>query len=138
MTYEQVKALSPEAKRIALAGLGRWQHRLATHDDPVERGGMRLPNLFGEAREAWWHDTLPNATGVYFGPSDYLNDLNAVREIELCQHEQLVANWQEYIDAVTFFAGTDGWPIMTMRDQFRILNMTAPERCDALLATLLP
>jgi hypothetical protein len=55
---------------------------MATHDEPVEQGGFRLPNWQSRPIEAWWMVGHPTFTGVYISPPDYLRDLNAVHEAE--------------------------------------------------------
>ncbi len=61
----------------ALAEWRGWKHRLATHDNPVERHGMKLPNYFGDDIEAWCHDSMD---GVYAEPPNYVADLNAIAD----------------------------------------------------------
>lgn len=65
--------------RVMLAEIRGWKHRLATRKEPIERGGFRLPNAFGEPIEAWWHET--EAPGVYTSPPNYPRDLNACHEV---------------------------------------------------------
>ncbi len=75
--------MSPKAQQIAIAEACGWQHRLATLENPVERAGMRLPNSFGPAVEAWWRDGRPENLGVYGEPPRYPTDLNAMHEAEM-------------------------------------------------------
>ena len=55
-----------------------WKRRLATHDKPVERCGMKLPNSFGHPIEAWWHETDENNRGVFARPPRFTKSADAV------------------------------------------------------------
>ena len=74
MNTNQIKAIN-----AAIAECCGWKHRLATHQNPVERHGMRLPNYFGDDVEAFWRDDID---GVFGSPPNYFGSLDACREFE--------------------------------------------------------
>ncbi len=73
--------MKPEQQLKALANFMGWKHHEATRDNPVVKGGMRLPNYFEnrDSVDAWTH---PDHEGVYSEPPRYLNSLDAVAQIE--------------------------------------------------------
>lgn len=65
-----------EAFAVEVAG---WRRRIATVENPVEQGGMRLPNHFSlKTIEAWTSESELRHTGVYSGPPSFATDANAV------------------------------------------------------------
>lgn len=64
-----------EAFAVEVAG---WKNRFATHDDPIQRGGSRLPNHFGPSVMAWWHEDSARFPGVYVAPPPFATSVDAV------------------------------------------------------------
>lgn len=67
-----------DAVNEAVAELDGWSHRLATHENPIERGGYKLPTTFGRSIEAWWKENDPECRGVYGFPKRYTTSSDAV------------------------------------------------------------
>jgi hypothetical protein len=119
--------MTPEAQRIAIAEACGWHRRLATHDKPVERCGMKLPNSFGHPIEAWWHETNERHRGVYAIPPDFLNDLNAMHEAEKTLTRE---QWTTYYDII------EGLNAEAGNIYQKELHATAAQRAEAFLRTL--
>jgi hypothetical protein len=131
--------MSPEKQRIAIAEACAWQHRLATNENPVERGGMRLPNRFSiDGVEAWWHDGRPENTGVYAEPPRYLSDLNAMHEAEktlLSEYEAgRSSDWLEYDRQLKVI--TDAGVGRGHYRTSKLWHATAAQRAEAFLRTI--
>lgn len=58
--------------------IGGWLTRIATHANPVEQGGYRLPNYFGPDIKAWWHPSHEVHKGVYVTPPPFADSADAV------------------------------------------------------------
>lgn len=116
--------MNPDQQRIAIAEACGWKHRLATDENPVIRHGMRLPCTFGDPIEAFWHDSVK---GVYSGPPDYLNDLNAMDEAENFMKTWSESDSQAYRDYISVLrALVPGYPE----------SATASQRAEAFLRTI--
>lgn len=93
--------MTPESQRIALAKACGWKLHEATRDNPIEKGGMRLPQYFEnrDSVDAWTHADYP---GVYSEPPKYLSDLNAVHEAKLTLLKTWHQRWRfvDYLDTI--------------------------------------
>ncbi len=124
--------MSPKAQRIAIAEACGWKHRLATHDAPVERCGMKLPNSFGNQIEAWWHETNEQHRGVYAIPPDFLADLNAMHGAEKALPlGSSVEYWHYLFDVHRRYQGSISAPTVIY-----MVSATAAQRAEAFLRTL--
>lgn len=113
MTLTNVQKMSPEAKRIALAKLDGWTEIRVRGSgncgDECILGGICPGFEWMDIREL----------------HDYLSDLNAVHRLE------------EKLDELAYrrFVDTLRW---TLKEGEFTQRATAAQRCDALLAVLLP
>lgn len=66
-----------ELSEIVALEFAGWRIRTATHESPVEQGGMRLPNYFDKRSgvPAWTHKDHP---GVYSIPPRFAESLDQV------------------------------------------------------------
>jgi hypothetical protein len=83
MTTLDLRPLTLAARIAALneavAKLDGWECRVATRENPVDHGGMRLPNHFSlNPIEAWWKDGDPAHTGTYCMPPRFATSCDAV------------------------------------------------------------
>lgn len=130
--------MKAEDQIVAIAEACGWKHRLATVDNPIERGGFRLPNAFGPSVEAWWHEADPEYTGVYGAPPRYLTDLNAmqVAQLTLTPTQQRIFG-MELGDILVDMMRCNGWIRGNeVRAECWLWNATAAQRAEALLRTI--
>lgn len=134
--------MTDNEKRIAIAKWCGWKHEIATHANPIERDGMRLPNSFAAwdiKQHCFWH---PDREGVFADCPDYLGDLNAIHEAEkkLSTDGFEASEWATYQE----FLWNDvnkGIPFQNERVfdteyMKNFIHSPAKNRADALLKTL--
>lgn len=117
--------MTPTEINKAIAEIVGWQHAVVTHENPIERGGYRLPNWGSKPIEAWWIDGDDNRKGAYISPPNYYDDLNACAEMEslifAAPSSSRVVVYTCWIQELT--KDKPGW------------HATAPQRCEAFLRT---
>lgn len=126
--------MTPESQRIALAEWGGWKWRLPMQSKRSDRPNW-LISPDGKGCAVW-----PNGDLGGLMPPDYLNDLNAVHELEERlddrqreQYGDLLATrfcGFHYIDYEGWDGGEDPSGF------FWMAHLTAAQRCEALLRTI--
>jgi len=116
--------MTPQAQRVALATLAGW-------------------SFCNHPKCQRWHDPVLNQPGDL---PDYLNDLNAVHELENTlltndDHREAYAHMLSQIIPQNFNCGPAGFDTIDGTDimvhtEFDLLHSTAAQRCEALLRTL--
>lgn len=128
-------AMTTTAQIIALAESHGWTGKLATRDNPVEKGGMRLPNYWNEdGIMAWIHRNQP---GVYAVLPAYDRDLNALHEVEKTltrnQHDIFAWNLCKVTEPGERWPKVPDFGTQRMDCSTRIISAPASQRLRALL-----
>jgi len=118
--------MKPKAQRIAMAELEGWEHMEAKELSPSER------IVYGEK---WWRNPIEKTIACEDNIPDYLNDLNAVHEVEKSLstlNQSFFAN--ELYDITN--TGVDEEMAVTHDFFSSCVMATAAQRTEALLRTM--
>lgn len=115
--------MTPEEQRIALAEWAGWKYSPSANSSIKHEATMAW---YRPGNSPWHLEQLP----------DYLNDLNAVHELEKKLDYEMRYNYAEVLSSVVLDRSELVWWDLASHETFDVSHATAAQRCEALLKTL--